>query len=189
MDDAVKLVHTPMPPKLPARWKAIVAIVAILIGVFLPEVVAAGWHLLHGNSTRYRGWNIPVPTGWYATTRGDRLTVGKMRLFSLWRDPPTAVFLPLHAGPRYVFNYDVWQAVQTEILSKKGYQRFDARDLSLAGEPGYCWRFVHNVDVAKSWVTCVVPQEQLTADFLGDGMYIPEFYSLLEHVTRNASRN
>jgi len=168
-------------------WIGVIAL-ALLLAAFLPEVVAAGWHLVYGDTVRYAEWNITVPAGWFAVTHGEGLAVQRMRRFSVWKAPPVALFLPVHVGPEYRFVFEVWHSEQTKLLAQKGYRLAGGQGTQVAGSQGYCWEFLHTSDSSKSWITCIIPGERLSADFMGDRAHIPAFYSLVRGVTRISPR-
>lgn len=164
-------------------------IVVLMVGAaLLPEVVGAGWHVFHGKSAHYRGWDIPVPTGWFAVHQGEGLAVERMLRFALWRDAPTIVFLPVHVTDRYVFDRSVWQRVQVQMQVHNGYQLTGTRDIQAAGQAGYCWEFARRQDAGQLWVTCIVPAERLSADFRGDRAYLAAFYAILPGISRDLKR-
>jgi hypothetical protein len=161
-------------------------LIAVLIftAVFLPDLVGYGWHAVHGRDADYRGWNIPVPTGWFATRRGESLTLERMLHFPIRQLTPTVVFLPMHITKELVFDPNIWADVQIDIQRRRGYRLAGARQITMAGEPGYCWEFVHRKDASRWWITCLMPSERLSADFSGQHSYAGAFYSILPEITR-----
>jgi hypothetical protein len=174
-----------MPPKPPSRWTLLLIACLIVVAAFLPELVGASWHLVHGNSAHYRDWDIPVPTGWFAVNQGESLAVERMLRFALWQDAPMVVFLPVHVTSNYVFDRNVWEEEQVKIQVKKGYRLSSTRDIQVAGQAGYCWEFAQAADPARLWITCVLPAERLSADFSGDRSYAAAFYALLPGIVRH----
>jgi hypothetical protein len=156
-----------------------------LVAAFLPDIVGAGWRVVHGPSVRFENWEIRVPRGWFAVHQGEGVTVERMVHLALWQPPPTAVFLPIHVLPRFVFQREVWQQQQVAIQAARGY-RFDrGQAVVVAGEPGYCWEFSASEDPRRLWVTCVFPADRISVDFSGTHGYLPAFYSILPAIHRD----
>ncbi len=177
-----------MPPKPSTRWGLFLILTLLLAAAFLPELAGAGWHILHGNSAHYLDWDIPVPTGWFALRQGEGLAVQRMLRLALWKQAPTAVFLPVHVTSRYVFDRDVWRQEQVKIQARQGYQLAASRDIAMGGQAAYCWEFVRVEDPGRWWITCVSPAERLSADFTGDRAYAAAFYAILPQITRGKGR-
>jgi len=156
----------------------------VLIAAFLPDFVGAGWRLLHGPSARYRDWEIPVPRGWYAMSHGEALSIGRMVPLAFWQPVPTAVFLPIHVTPRFVFDQEVWERAQVAIQGQRGYRLRTGRGVVVAGTLGYCWEFSAVRDESRLWVTCVAPADRISVDFSGSAAFLSVFYSMLPGITR-----
>lgn len=173
-----------------ANFAASAIIVAlILVAVFLPDLVGFGWHLVYGPDAQYRGWSIPVPSGWFATYHGESLTLERMLHLPLHDSTPTVVFLPMHTGKDAQFDPNVWADVQIGIQARRGYRLAAARQITMAGQPGYCWEFVRRKDQDMWWITCLAPSQRLSADFSGHQGYTRVFYAILPAITlaRNAT--
>lgn len=161
--------------------------IAALIGIafFLPELVAFGWHAVHGEETSYRGWRIPVPAGWFAMRHGESLTLEHMLHIPLRQSIPTVVFLPMHVDKKAPFHRHIWTEVQTQIQSRRGYRLSTTREIRMGGARGYCWEFVKRDDQSRWWITCLAPAEDLSADFSGGRSYAAVFYAILPRIRPN----
>lgn len=160
------------------------ALIAALLAmaIFLPELVGFGWHAVYGKATEYRGWRIPVPSGWFAMRHGQSLTLEHMLHVPFRQMTPTVVFLPMHVKKNAPFNPNTWTEVQMDIQNRRGYRLADTRMIRLSGAPGYCWEFVKRADDSRWWITCLVPSEDLSADFSGRHAFIAAFYSILPRI-------
>lgn len=170
----------PMDHKTKGRMA--LATFVLVLAIFLPEVVSAGWHMIHGRSVRFRDWNIPVPFGWYATHSGEGVALERMLRFSLWHNAPVAVFLPVHFGKAFHFQYELFGAEQTRVLDKRGYVFKAQRDFRAAGQDGRCWVYSKVKDPSQRWIACIFPEEMFSADFTGSQTYAAQFYSILSRV-------
>jgi hypothetical protein len=168
-----------------SRFSAI-AVIAVLaaIAIFLPELVGLGWHMAYGPEATYRGWRIPVPAGWFAARHGKSLTLEHMLHIPLLPGVPTVVFLPMQSGRDLPFDPAIWTRVQTDIQSRRGYQLADMRHVESDGTPGYCWEFVKRTDNSRWWITCLMPSENLSADFSGLHGFAAAFYAILPGIRR-----
>jgi len=164
--------------KTGTKIKICAAAALLLVAIFLPEVVSAGWHAVHGRSVYYRGWKVDVPFEWYAVSHGEGMSVERMTRLS-WEKPPEAEFLPVHFTKTYPFSYEVYGKVQAHTLQMRGYLFESQRDMEIAGRRGMCWTFTkwHHVD--QLWIACIVPKDLTSADYIGNRAYAPEFFSLL----------
>jgi hypothetical protein len=169
------------------RWNLAVSTLIgalVLTAIFLPDLVGFGWHAVHGPDAEYRGLQIPVPSGWFATRRGESLTMERMLHFPVRQLTPTVVFLPMHIAKEMVFNPNVWADVQIDLQKRRGYRLVSTRDVQIDGQTGYCWEFVHQKDDSRWWITCLMPADRLSADFSGQHSYASAFYSILPGITR-----
>ena len=162
------------------------AVIAALlaIAIFLPELVGLGWHAVHGKAAQYRGWRIPVPSGWFAMRHGESLTLERMLHIPIRQMTPTVVFLPMHVGKNAPFDPNIWADVQIEIQSRRGYRLASTREISMTGVRGYCWEFVKSGDRSSWWITCLAPSEDLSADYSGRQAFVGAFYSILPDIRR-----
>lgn len=166
------------------KWKIGAAVIFAALALLLPEVVSAGWHAVHGRTVEFRGWKVDVPFEWYARRRGEGMTVERMSRLS-WRKGPVATFLPVHFGRGYKFDYDVFGGVQAKILRAQGYVGGTARDIHIGSEDGRCWTFTARENQRQLWISCVVPRDLTSVDYIGPEAYANEFLSLLTQTQRN----
>lgn len=167
------------------KWKiGILAVVLVLIGL-LPEVVSAGWHLRYGRSVDFRGWNVTLPFEWFAVKSGDGMTVERMTRLP-WQHGPSVVFLPVHFGPRYVFDYKVYGKVQARTMLTRGYRQSREQGIRIANADGECWTFVSVTRAQDYWISCVVPKDLTSVDFIGTSSYEQPFDDILTHIAREA---
>lgn len=169
-------------PTRPRKWFLALATGLVLTALFLPELVGWGWHLLYGREASYGRWRIPVPTGWFASHHGDALTLERMAHLALWESAPTAVFLPMRVGPQARFDPAVWGQVQRNVQATRGYRLAAVREVSFAGQAGFCWEFVSVQNSSRWWITCLAPAERLSADFSGRRKFAETFYSILPRI-------
>ena len=167
------------------------ALIAALVAaaIFLPDIVGFGWHLIHGKTAGYRGLEVPVPQGWFAARHGESLTIERMLRIPLFREIPTVVFLPMHMGKNAVFNRDMWSNVQIEIQNRRGYLLSGTRQVSSLGSQAYCWEFSKTGAPSRWWITCLIPKEDLSADFSGPRSFAPTFYSILPKIQHASGAN
>lgn len=161
------------------KAKIVAAIALVAIAVFLPEVISAAWHVAHGKTVTFRGWNIDVPFEWYARSQGEEMTVERMTRLS-WLPHPVAVFQPVHFTRQYHFESDVYAKEQAIVMKGKGYAPSGQRNLEIAGADGQCWTFDSMSNSDNVWISCIVPQELTSADYSGPKGYAADFFSLLQ---------
>ena len=162
---------------------ATAAVVTLAVGL-LPELAGLGWHLLYGSEARLGDWRVPVPSGWFAVRQGEALTLERMQRLALWKPPPTVVFLPVHLGPQAQFDPGVWSRVQGELQARRGYWLAATRRMPMAGHSAFCWEFLRQGQPTRWWVTCLVPEQRLSADFSGPQDFIEDFYRILPGIRR-----
>jgi len=169
--------------KTTTKWKIVAAVVFAALAILLPEVVSAGWHAVHGRTVEFRGWKITVPFEWYAVRRGEGMSVERMSRLS-WQKDPVATFLPIHFTKTYSFNYNVFGGVQEKLLHSEGYSTGPQRDIHLGGQDGRCWTFTSKADREQLWISCVVPKDLTSVDYIGPEAYANDFFSLLGNIER-----
>lgn len=165
------------------KWKIGLAVIFAALAILLPEVVSAGWHAVHGRTVEFRGWKITVPFEWYARQQGEAMTVERMARFS-WRKGPVATFLPVHFGPGYKFDYNVFGGVQARVLRAQGYVEGATRDVRVANGDGRCWTFTARANQRQLWISCVVPKDLTSVDYIGPEAYTNEFFSVIGNIQR-----
>ncbi len=173
-------------------WFLTAAAVVTLAAALLPELTGLGWHVLHGSEARLGDWRVPVPTGWFAVRQGEALTLERMQRLALWDPPPTVVFLPVHLGPQAQFDPGIWSRVQGELQARRGYRLAATLRRPMAGHIAFCWEFLRVGQPTRWWITCLVPEERLSADFSGQQNFIEDFYRILPGIHRagdNAQRD
>lgn len=164
------------------KWKIGAAVIFAALAILLPEVVSAGWHAVHGRTVEFRGWKITVPFEWYAVQRGEGMSVERMTRFS-WQKP-VATFLPVHFGSGYKFDYTVFGGVQAKVLRAQGYVGSIARDVRIGSADGRCWTFTARANQRQLWISCVVPKDLTSVDYIGPEAYANEFFSVIGNVQR-----
>ena len=155
----------------------------LAIAIFLPELMALGWHLVYGRTADFHGRRIPVPSGWFAIRRDDSLTLERMLHIPFGQPTPTIVFLSMHTRKGSRFDPNLWGNVQVHLQSRRGYRLDATREIQMIGAHGYCWEFVNRRDESDWWITCLVPAENLSADFSGRHSFAGALYSILPAIT------
>ena len=172
-----------------SKLKISAAAILVLVAIFLPEVVSAGWHIAHGRTVDYRQWKVTVPFEWYAISHGEGMAVERMTRLS-WEKAPEAEFLPVHFAKTYPFKYELYGKSQAQTLRARGYLLQGQRDIQIAGKPGMCWIFNKYKEDEQLWIACIVPTDLTSADYIGNKAYAEEFFSFLAETQRKlASSN
>lgn len=157
------------------------AIVFLALAVLLPEVVSAGWHIVHGRSVVFRSWKITVPFEWFAVRDGEGMSVERMSRLS-WQKDPVATFLPVHFGTAYHFDYDLFGRVQARTLYARGYSPSTQQSIHIAGQEGRCWTFISAAQHDQEWINCVAPQDLTSVDYIGPASYANEFFAVVRNI-------
>ena len=168
-----------MSPK--AKWKIGAAIVLLSLAILLPEVVSAGWHIVHGRTVVFRSWKITVPFGWYAVRRGEGMSVVRMSRLS-WQDNPEATFLPVHFSKTYQFDYEAFAGVQSKLLRSRGYAPSGQEDIRIGNQGGRCWTFTSMTQRDQQWISCVAPKDLTSVDYKGPSAYANEFLWVMANI-------
>jgi hypothetical protein len=144
---------------------ALVVVSMLLIVVFLPEVVSVGWHVLHGSSTKFLVWEVPIPWGW-RELKADKLLV--IQKVGRWNSPPcdaivTTLDLPLGS------DVDIEQLkkgrLETEL--KNGRQLISESEVHLDGEVSVCLTFRGDEQSDLRWIDCDFPIHRLSVGYRG----------------------
>src|SRR6202035_352217 len=105
-----------------ARHKIIVGTTLVflfLATIFLPEVAAAGWHVLHGNSAKYLVWEVPVPWGCRALQGNNFIVILKSGIWGNWQFDVTVTALD-EPGITEI-GEERWKRANIEIERKDGH--------------------------------------------------------------------
>ncbi|HEV2616128.1 MAG TPA: hypothetical protein VGU63_05905 [Candidatus Acidoferrales bacterium] len=163
------------------KWKITAALSFVALAVLLPEVVSAGWHVVHGRSFEFRTWKVTVPFEWYAVRHGEGMSVQRMSRLS-WQKGPVATFLPIHFGEAYHFDYDVFGSVQAKFLRAHGYLLPTQQSIRIGGQEGRCWTFILAAQRDREWINCVSPAALTSVDYIGPLAYTNEFFAVVGNI-------
>lgn len=165
------------------RWKLGILAIVIVLVMLLPEVVSAGWHLRYGRSVDFRGWKVTLPFEWFAVKNSGGMTLERMTRLP-WNHGPTVVFLPVHFGKSYSFNAAVYGKAQARTMLGRGYRQIGEQRMQIASADGDCWTFVSVTIAGNYWISCFVPKDMTTVDFIGTGYYEKPFDTILNEIRR-----
>ena len=155
----------------------------VALAILLPEVVSAGWHIVHGRTVEFRSWKVTVPFEWYAVKHGEEMNMKRMLRLS-WRKNPVATFLPVHFGKAYHSDYEVFGRVQAQVLHARGYSPSTLQNIRIGGQEGRCWTFVSAAQRDQEWISCVALGDLTSADYIGPAAYSIEFFSVINSIQR-----
>lgn len=167
------------------KWKIGAAIVLLSLAIMLPEVVSAGWHIVHGRSVVFRSWKVTVPFEWYAAKNGEGMMIERMTRLS-W-EKPVATFLPVHFSKTYQFDYDAFAGVQSKLLRGRGYALSGQEDIRIGNQGGRCWTFTSMTQHDQQWINCVAPKDLTSVDYIGPSAYANEFLSVMANIQHETS--
>lgn len=172
--------------KAPSKPTVVIAAALLLVAILLPQVISVAWHLAHGRTVTYRSWEVSVPFGWYARSRGEILSVERMSEIP-WQKQSSIEFQPVHFARNFPFSYDLFAKEQALTLRSDGYLLLAQRDIQVAGKDGRCWTFRDKRNANQLWIACIVPSDFTSADFIGNKSYADDFFSLLEQSKPNSA--
>lgn len=173
---------------LPRRYSPSLSIGVVLIlmlaGVyFLPEIVSTVWHIRHGESTNFHGWNIPVPRGWAAFTRGDLYIIQKILRVYQREDAPTIALGTI--SPSKPVDPERLKQASIEAMSNQGYIFQQEVPIQIATHRGYCLDFTTG-NVEKSLrISCTLTSANLSVDYFGRSSERQTFYAIVARIGRD----
>jgi hypothetical protein len=145
---------------------ALVVICGALFVAFLPEFVAFGWHILHGNSVQFEAWEIPVPWGWKETKYENLIFVQKLEGWPQHGFVVSEVVLGnLHLPVGGVLEHERLKRVMIE--QNADYRYISESQLDLDGETGFCFHFVRSDPTQRLLIDCSYPIHRLSIQYMG----------------------
>lgn len=138
---------------------------AVLVRAFLPDFVAFGWHILHGDSVQFEAWEIPVPWGWREIKYEDLVIVQKLE-----RGQDGYIGSEVTVG---TLHLPIGAVLETEKLRtamiehNPGYQYLSESDLEMDGETGPCFNFLGSDASHRLLIDCSFPIHRLSIQYLG----------------------
>jgi hypothetical protein len=167
-----------------------------ILGIFLCllysclELAGPAWHLVYGDSVRFRGWKIPVPRMF--------CVIHSSSVPELWKLP---IGIPRWHGPYAIISFIVLTAEPSDSLSPERYERWtkDAAEVTATrqkywvtaerkvlvdGTFIYCFESVSAEDRTTRAITCPIKGSPLVAEYFGSLKYFPDFYSMLKGMSR-----
>jgi hypothetical protein len=167
------------------NWRSytLVAVAFLIVAAifFLPVLVPAGWHLVHGDFARFQLWEVPVPKGWWAFTRKGTLIVQKMEKFSN-RDSQVIINdLPVSTGS---YDYEKEKNSLVQHYSKQGYRFLGERQTRVDGKECFCLSFLDPNDRENIKISCDVPRYRLLIYFEGNSNFAVVFDAIIQEIRR-----
>jgi hypothetical protein len=153
---------------------------ALIVGFFLPEIACTYWHVRFGNSATYHGWNIPVPTGWRATTHNEQLIITKPLRFYDTSDVPEVVVGALDASKP--IDPDRLDELMVHRLSQDGYILRKIRQIQVGGRDTDCLQFGAYKPGESIRISCMCIGAHLSVDLFGRPSEIEAFYSIVSQI-------
>jgi hypothetical protein len=147
---------------------------------YFPEVATTGYHLLHGGSTRFHEWVIPVPRGWWTFKHDESLIVQKIRQKAA--DDPIVVIGPFTLAQGSVFNQEKSKTALIKTEAGRGYKFLTQNIVNLGLYTGVCFWFAARENSHRLSTTCVIPEGKLSVTFVGDQNYRTEFNEIIGHM-------
>jgi hypothetical protein len=148
--------------------------------IFFPEVVATGWHVVHGNSVKFHESVVPVPRGWWSFTHDDTLIIQKIQKKT--DEDPMVIVGPFELAQGAVLDYDKLKTTVIDNKVKAGYQFVSESKITLGTHESLCLSFVANDSRHRLSIVCVVPDLHLTVMFTGNQTFQPDFDSIIRHM-------
>lgn len=154
--------------------------------LFAPILLAASWHLLHGNSVECAGRSLSVPLRWYAKTEGKTAHISKLSPTVLSKSPASGLISlwPVEFPPK------------TEADKELAYQSFASvywtHLAGGAGETNGPFRTgngeretvcMETSVVKDKWisVSCLVFRGTWYGTFYGDPKELGSFYRIIDN--------
>jgi hypothetical protein len=147
------------------------------------------WHLLFGDKVSYAGWEIPVPKGFYVRKSQDRLTMWKLSFgVPLFAVPYGHVSLFFRPGPSFLLSQHYQQFAETvsQEAAVGGYA-VQRQTFAAGGSPAYCLQLGRSAAPPNSLVRCAIEGTGIAVFYEGDRRYLPDFYTLLEHMSSGSA--
>jgi hypothetical protein len=143
---------------------ALLVVCTALTVAFLPEILSARWHFLHGNSVQFGAWEIPVPWGWRELKVKDSVVVGRIE-----RETPSDVIvgnLDLPVGTEVEIERWRKRSIQGDTL-KPGFRFISENAAQLDGEISSCLTFAGVDHPNGLWIHCIFPVHRLDIQYVG----------------------
>lgn len=168
------------------RWYVIVIIGSALFILLFPRLWSFAWHIRFGGSTNFRGLTIPVPTGWIAESKGDRLLLVEAPKLYLFQEVRGAVFYPTSraqaGGAKSARDLLIEEQAIVSTLTHSGYAHTGTRNILIANADARCFEFSDKREVSERTILCTVPSKRIDIRFEGEEENVSRFYSLVEAI-------
>ena len=160
-------------------------LLAILFGVFLPEIYSVATHLYYGNPVVFTEWKIPVPPGWSVHHGGIVVSLGKMSRSYLWSDDGGR-FMIFYRDPAQRFadesEYARYRQKLTAIEERNGYRSSGDRRVTIGDMPSSCMEFSAKTDSRQIHIYCLIWGQELAPRLLGEEKDKELFYDTLQRL-------
>lgn len=167
-------------------WLAVVLVPVVVAASFIPQIIATVWHWRHGDSVTFRGWEVPVPRGWWPLKNPYDTVLLQKAWPPIEREPQSNIIVEVFgATGGFVFNSEKWKRARTQTMAKRHYNLVAERAARIDDHEAYCLEFAASGDVKEVWVVCDFPTAGLRFEFHGPRAPVSEFYQVVERVRRS----
>lgn len=134
----------------------------------MPEVLSAGWHLIHGRSVQLGPWDIPVPWECWVIKGKGEVDIQRVERWSLRNNPDSNVIvgnLSLPVGAK--FDFAKWKRAEIEDHSDPEYQYAYESTSQVEDEVGVCLTETSAKSSDRLWTHCMFPIHGLDIQYWG----------------------
>jgi len=157
-----------------------------IIALLIVPLFGPCWHLLHGDTTSYAGWKIPVPKGFYVRKSPNGATMWRLSLgVPLLPVPYGHVSIFEHQGESFLFSphYRGFSDSVSQDAATGGYA-IQERAVSTAGSTAYCLELDRRAGQPTSMARCAIEGTGIAVFYEGDKKYLSDFFSVLRNMSK-----
>ena len=177
------------------RGSATLILSAIALFLAAGFLLSSGWHLIHGRSISYAGWNIPVPRGYFVISHGGTPTMWRLAPGApKFQIPYGALSFRNWTGSAHPFSreadYQSSEAAWSQAASESGHHLESSWQIPIQGKTGYCWEFTRKSrSQPRSLVRCAIEGSNIYLFYEGDPQYSRDVTAIMEGMSsENAAR-
>jgi hypothetical protein len=180
-----------------AVFLLILAMCYVAVHMFSVEILALGWHVIHGRTAHLKSsfgpqYDVSVPM-----LMAARLDEGGWNLFLFYRpfigaNRPNWGSITLSVSPAYSTAEEVRKSAPI-LREKVGMITTEVAPIRVAGQDFYCFERTTGRNKLPAWyvgdavtVNCfpLADKRSFSATYMGSRKLLPDFYSLLSQVRR-----
>jgi len=173
---------------------SLVFFATVVYFLIFPARIGGVWHLFNGSAATYKAWTVPVPEGFFAIQRKERLYIGRIERLSVISksEYDILVILTTPSSNYFVFERDSrnFRDIESASAKKEGLVELSTRIIQVGENIRYCVKFGRSdtgggdTKAPEIQISCFIEREPTTVSYTGRQKFSSEIYSVVQGMSK-----